>query len=87
MAGTPNLVLIRHARLAPPRRSPHRVGRLTPGHLLDADPRSRTVCGAEPGPADLSNREARTKSAGRWLTCEACREALNPTTDPEGNQP
>lgn len=76
MSGTPNLVLIRHARLAPPRRSPHRVGRLTPDHVIDADPRGRTMCGAEPGTADLSNREARSKSAGRWLTCPDCRAEL-----------
>lgn len=75
MAGTPNLVIIRHARQAPPRRSPHRVGRLTPDHVLDRDPRSRTVCGADPGTADLSNREARTKTGRRWLTCPDCLEA------------
>jgi hypothetical protein len=74
MAGSPNMVAIRHARLAPPKRSPHRVGRLTPGHVLDADPRGRTVCGAEPGAHDLSNREAHTKSGRRWLTCLECRE-------------
>lgn len=77
MAGQPNLVAIRHAQQAPPRRSPHRAGRLTPDSLLDRDPRGRTVCGAEPGAHDLSNREARTKSAGRWLTCPACVAALD----------
>ncbi len=78
---TPNLVIIRHARQAPPRRSPHRVGCLTPDHVLDRDPRSRTVCGAEPGTADLSSREARSKSAGRWLTCPACQAALAAEAD------
>lgn len=82
MAGTPNLVAIRHARLAPPRRSPHRVGRLTPDHLLDADPRGRTCCGAEPGAYDLSNREARTKSGRRWLTCPDCLALTDPTNPP-----
>lgn len=76
MAGTPNLVAIRHGRLAPPRRSPHRTGRLTPGHVLDADPRGRTLCGAEPGYHDLSNSEARSKAGAKWLTCAACREVL-----------
>lgn len=72
MTGTPNLVALRHARQAPPARSPHRRGRLTPDHLLDADPRGRTLCGAEAGGFDLSNREARSKAGGAWLTCPAC---------------
>lgn len=73
----PNLVAIRHARQAPPKRSPYRAGRLTPDSLLDRDPRGRTVCGAEPGTFDLSNREARSKSGRRWLTCSSCVEVLD----------
>lgn len=82
MAGSPNLVVIRHARQAPPQRSPHRRGRLTPDHLLAADPRGRTVCGAEPGAHDLTNREARTKAGRLWLTCSSCLAATDPTNPP-----
>lgn len=71
---------VTHARLAGARRSPHRVGRITPDHVLDRDPARRTVCGAAPTDRDLSNRQARSKSGRPYLTCADCAAELDTPT-------
>lgn len=81
MSSPVNLVVIRHARLRPPRRSPHRVGRLTPDSLLENDPRGRTLCGAEPGSHDLDARGARTREGRKWVTCPDCSAAIDSGED------
>ena len=69
-----------HVRQRPPKRSPHRQGRITPENVLDQDPRTRTLCGAAPTALDLSHQSARAGARrgdlDRWMACPACTAAL-----------
>lgn len=67
---------LRHVRQRPGR-NPHRPGRITPDNVLDADPRRRTLCGAEPTSDDLAHRDARTRAGREWITCPACADLID----------
>lgn len=77
--------MIRHVRRKPPKRSPHRAGRITPDHVLDRDPRGFTLCGAEATTDDVDHRTGGTKSYAAWLAdgradqaCSECMAIRNP---------
>lgn len=60
---------VAHIRRRGPRWSPHRPGRITPENVLAADPRRRTLCGAEPTDRDYSFR-----AGVRTLALDLCIE-------------